>query len=174
MRKHWLYVKYLARHKWFVLVAGLETKAPIWRLLIHDWTKLLPSEWFPYLRYFYGDYPAWDVVKIAYPGYAWEKTKDGVAAAFQGAWLHHIHWNKHHWQYWVLMDDPASNADTNVQALPMPIRYAREMIADWAGAGRAINGKVDVSAWYEKRKDRITLHPVTRGFVEQEIKKLGW
>lgn len=32
------------RHKWFVLLAGLKTKAPIWRLVIHDWSKFLPSE----------------------------------------------------------------------------------------------------------------------------------
>ena len=33
MRKHWLYLKYLMRHKWFVFVAGLRTGAPLWRLI---------------------------------------------------------------------------------------------------------------------------------------------
>jgi len=48
------YLKYLIRHKWFVFRAGLKLKVSIWRLLIHDWTKFLPSEFFPYLRKFYG------------------------------------------------------------------------------------------------------------------------
>lgn len=51
---HWQYLKYVVRHKWFVLIAGLQTGAPLWRLLIHDWSKFLPSEWIPYARYFYG------------------------------------------------------------------------------------------------------------------------
>jgi len=24
------------KHKWFVFLAGLKTKAPLWRLIIHD------------------------------------------------------------------------------------------------------------------------------------------
>lgn len=54
MSKHWHYLKYIVRHKWFVLLAGLQTGAPLWRLLIHDWSKFLPSEWIPYATFFYG------------------------------------------------------------------------------------------------------------------------
>jgi hypothetical protein len=171
MTKNLQYVRYLFRHKLFVFQAGLRTKASLWRLVIHDWSKLLPCEWFPYLRYFYGDYPEWDAAKIQCSGYC-GRTKESVASEFQTAWLHHIHWNKHHWQYWVLLDDPASNTDDNTAALPMPVKYVREMIADWAGAGRAIRGVWDVSGWYKERRDRIILHPITRGFVEQEIERL--
>lgn len=42
------------RHKLFVFCAGVEIGAPLWRLVIHDWSKFLPCEWFPYTRFFYG------------------------------------------------------------------------------------------------------------------------
>ncbi|MDE2105116.1 MAG: hypothetical protein KGL39_48200 [Patescibacteria group bacterium] len=173
MLAHLKYLRYILRHKWFVYVAGLRVGAPIWRLLIHDWSKFLPSEWFAYTHYFYGTYPSWEFAKRI-PTYEWKHTKEGVNAAFQRAWLHHIHWNKHHWQYWIMIDDPTSATDLNAVALPMPKKYALEMIADWCGAGRAINGRIDVSGWYWPRRDRITLHPDTRMFVEDTIQKMKW
>ena len=42
------------RHKWFVLLAGLKTKVPLWRLLVHDWTKFFPAELPHYQRQFFG------------------------------------------------------------------------------------------------------------------------
>jgi len=42
----------------------------------------------------------------------------------------------------------------------------REMVADWLGAGRAITGEWEAVAWYGKNKDRMMLHPETRGKVE--------
>ena len=41
------------RHKYFVFLAGLKTKAPMWRLIIHDWSKFLPSELPHYNRQFF-------------------------------------------------------------------------------------------------------------------------
>lgn len=41
------------KHKWFVLLAGLQTKAPLWRLIVHDWSKFLPSELPHYNRQFF-------------------------------------------------------------------------------------------------------------------------
>ena len=39
----------------FCLCGRTETKAPIWLLIIHDWSKFLPDEFFPYAQYFYGE-----------------------------------------------------------------------------------------------------------------------
>jgi hypothetical protein len=42
------------------------------------------------------------------------------------------------------------------------------MVADWRGAGRAIQGrKADARAWYLKGKDQKLLAPNTRQRVEQ-------
>ena len=151
MNKHWQYAKYVARHKWFVLVAGRKTKAPLWRLLMHDWSKLTPAEWGPYATFFYAPRPP--------------ATRPGIAArrkaAFDRAWLHHQHRNPHHWQHWVLRND-----NGNTDLLQMPESFVREMVADWLGAGRAITGKWDVWAWYAKNCNKIMLNAQTAMLVE--------
>ena len=150
MKKHLQYARYLARHKWFVFVAGLRTKAPFWRLIIHDWSKFMPCEWFPYTEFFYGAKPTNETWK------QWSKDR------FDDAWLHHQHFNPHHWQHWVLKND---NGTT--RALYMPVKFVREMVADWMGAGRAITGKWEAQAWYEKNKDKMVLHVSTQQLVER-------
>lgn len=147
--KHLRYARYLVRHKWFVFRAGLRTHAPLWRLLVHDYTKLMPVEWRAYATYFYG-------------------TKSAAAkAAFDRAWLHHQHRNPHHWQHWVLRADSG-----DLKVLPMPEKFVREMVADWAGAGRAITGKWEVAAWYAANEDRIVLDPRARLQVRSLIGEL--
>lgn len=146
--KHLRYARYIVRHKWFVFRAGLKTRAPLWRLLIHDWSKLLPVEWGPYAERFYGP------------------THPGVA--FDRAWLHHQHRNPHHWQHWVLRRD-----DGGVRVLPMPQKFVREMVADWMGAGRVITGKWDVAGWYSKNRDTILLAPSTRYDVERLLSEVS-
>lgn len=141
--KHVSYLKYLMRHKYFVLVAGLRTKAPLWRLLIHDWSKFMPCEWLPYSTYFFGN------------------RTEGSKDDFKRAWLHHQHRNPHHWQHWVLRND-----DGSTTALRMPSHFVQEMVADWAGAGRGITGHWEVEQWYEDNKSKMDLHPWTRFAVE--------
>jgi hypothetical protein len=52
----------------------------------------------------------------------------------------------------------------------MPMKYAKEMLCDWRGAGRAINGKDETREWYLKNKERIILHPNTRKWIEEQLK----
>lgn len=144
VRAHLRYASYVARHKWFVLRAGLKTRAPLWRLLIHDWSKLTRKEWTPYVRSFYGPQP---------------RTAE-TKAAFDAAWLHHQHANPHHWQHWVLREDSGKE-----KVLPMPEKFVREMVADWMGAGRAITGYWDVAAWYQRQARQLLLHPDTSALV---------
>lgn len=157
---HWKYFKYLIRHKWFVFVAGLRCGVPAWRLVIHDWSKFLPCEWFPYARFFYGNLPSWEQAKL-WPGYG-GATKESAKIQFDVAWLHHQHLNPHHWQHWVLREDSGA-----VKLLEMPERLWREMVADWMGAGRAITGKWEAAAWYSKNGEIIQLAPQTRIHVEK-------
>lgn len=148
MRKHLRYLSYVVRHKWFVFVAGLRVGAPIWRLVIHDWTKLLPVEWTPYVLSFYG-------------GWKYKDRPAHVVAAFDAAWLHHQHANPHHWQHWVLREDSGAT-----KLLEMPEHFVREMVADWMGAGRAITGKWEAGTWYAQNASKILLHESTRARVE--------
>jgi hypothetical protein len=145
-RSHLRYASYVARHKWFVFRAGLKTRAPFWRLLIHDWSKLSRAEWTPYVHSFYrSDVP-----------------REHKQAAFDAAWLHHQHRNPHHWQHWLLQED-----DGALKKLPMPDHFIREMVADWMGAGRAITGKWEVVEWYRKNATRIKLEAGTRDRVHE-------
>ena len=170
MKAYLQYLKYVLVHKYFVFVAGLKTKAPLWLLLIHDWSKFLPSEFIPYAEYFYNNekqqkenIEAFSLFKLAELAPFGYYVKD----RFNVAWLLHQRRNPHHWQYWYLMQDNDPNFP-----LPMPEKYAREMVADWAGAGRAITGKWETAAWYEKNKDKILLHPDTRSYVESLLGQL--
>lgn len=148
MRKHWLYLKYVVRHKWFVFVAGVKIGAPLLRLIVHDWTKFLPAEWVPYALSFYGP---WKYSER--PGWLVER--------FDIAWIHHQHHNPHHWQHWVLREDSGL-----VKTLPMPRGLVREMVADWMGAGRAITGKWGAAEWYLANAPKMLLHYETQMLVE--------
>lgn len=149
MNKHLKYLNYLIRHKYFVFVAGLQLKVSLWRLIIHDWSKFLPCEWIPYVANFYGD-------RV-------DKEKYGIS--FDYSWLHHIHWNKHHFQHWTLIEDSGA-----IKPLRMPEKYVREMASDWLGAGRAITGKWEAWDYYQKNKDNTLLHPETRKLFESLLK----
>jgi hypothetical protein len=146
---HWKYLKAVLRHKKFVLLAGWGS-VPLWRLLIHDWSKFTPTEWFPYARAFYGS--------------GGGKTgKPQGDPAFDRAWLHHQKFNLHHWQYWIMHEDSGK-----VFCLPMPMIYLAEMVADWRGANRAY-GDTPLLEWYEKTKAGRMLHPETRALVEERL-----
>lgn len=152
VKGHLHYTWYLIRHKWFVLIAGLRVGAPLWRLIIHDWSKLTPAEWGPYVHSFYGPRPRSEEVK----------------AEFRLAWLHHQHCNPHHWQHWLLHED-----EGGTRALPIPDKMIREMVADWMGAGRAIKGEWEVLSWYSAHEHKMVLHPATRERVEELLSKHG-
>lgn len=163
---HWLYLKYVIRHKWFVFIACRRCGVGLWQALIHDWHKFLPSEWFPYVNYFYGEHRKMkdncpdDFVYFAALGIA--------TAAFEHAWNLHQKRARHHWQFWILTNDSDRPKTVN---LKMPDRYMREMVADWWGAGRAITGKWEAHLWYDKNKQEILLSPKTREDVEKLLAK---
>ena len=89
--KHLKYLSYVVRHRWFVFVECVKLGV-IWRGLVHDLSKFLPDEWFPYASYFYDPAP---------DGGHRPRQKE----AFDLAWLKHQHRNPHHWQYWILRED---------------------------------------------------------------------
>src|SRR5690606_14446168 len=111
-----------------------------------------PDEWGPYAEYFYG-------VELDLWSEQFERERN-----FDAAWLKHQHRSPHHWQYWLLQRD-----DGTVDALPMPDRYRREMLADWRAAGRALSGRDDTASWYERHAEAMILHPETRAWIEAEL-----
>lgn len=149
MKGHWNYLKGVARHKWYVFRACLLMGVPLWRAIVHDWTKFLPVEWGPYVRQFYNP-----------DGTNKPSIRDKTGAydpslqprEFQIAWISHQR-NKHHWQAWVSIGDYGKLAP-----VPMPETYIREMVADWIGAGLSYSGKADPLGWYKANGDKMVLH----------------
>lgn len=151
MKNHYTYLKYVLKHKYFVYKACRKLNLGYWQSLIHDASKFRSSEWTPYVNTFYNK----DGSKKPY----------AQSNEFAKAWNLHQKRNKHHWQHWLLTWD-----NGKVEALVMPYKYIKEMVADWVGAGLAITGKLEVGEWYEKNKDKIVLEPTSRNFAEHLIK----
>ena len=112
---------------------------------LHDKSKSDPEEYNAYDLYFYG------------------KNKSAkVVSDFKLAWLHHIHNNPHHWQYWILHND-----DEPVECLPMPDNYILEMICDWWAFSWSKGDLEEIFTWYDEHQENIMLHPDTKKKVEQ-------
>lgn len=185
MKRYLAYLKYVLRHKWFVLIAGVELGVPLWRLILHDWDKFLPDEFLPYARAFY-----------APDGSRWYKP----TTAFDWAWMKHQHRNKHHWQYWLDVNGQHL-PDTSILVMdsgevfqcvktdyrmieqnltgrlhfrthPIPEDHLLEMLADWRGAGQAL-GKPNTGEWYfDAVRQQIFaryLHPSVRQWLDDRI-----
>lgn len=170
MKKYIKYLSYIIRHKWFVFIAGVDLKKTgrkisLWRLMVHDLSKFCPNEWVPYMEHFYGDNLSEKEIADVPGDYRhFFVSKERWAKKFDVAWLHHIHRNPHHWQYWVLRED-----DGGTITIEMPEKYMHEMVADWLGAGRAITGRWETEEWYQKNKSNMMLHDKTRKSVEAII-----
>lgn len=153
---HIQYLRYIIRHKYFVFRSGLAVGGvPFYRLVIHDWSKFTPTEWFPYATHFYG------------PDRGTPNRKG--SEVFVLGWHHHVHWNKHHWNYWALVGNSGV-----VKALQMPEIYVREMVADWMGAGRGIDGTYDPMTWFAKNEWKMELHSETRKRVNALLEEKPW
>ncbi len=151
---YWKYLKYVIRHKYYVGIACFKMGL-IWQGITHDLSKLLPSEFIPYARYFYG------MPKKSYMNI---EDRIEIELDFDFAWLLHQKRNRHHWQWWILPED-----DGGTKLMPMSRNAIKELIADWIGAGMAISGRKDPLPWYEANKHHMQLNPQTRAEIESKL-----
>lgn len=153
------YTKYILEHKnnvekaycWLVnhnIIQKEWLTCTYENIVDHDMSKYSEYEYDAYDKYFYG-----------------KRTKE-TEKDFNYAWLHHIHVNPHHWQYWVLKHD-----DEAEEVLEMPIQYVYEMICDWWSFSFKTGNLKEIFNWYEKHKGMI-LHPNTRKLVEDTLNKI--
>jgi hypothetical protein len=91
----------------------------------------------------------------------WQRWR-AIASLIPIAVEHHRR-NKHHWEYWVDISDCGE-----IDALPIPDVYRREMLADWRGAGKSM-GKPDLLGWYTKCRATMIFHPETRSWLEDQL-----
>jgi hypothetical protein len=156
------YAAYLIRHCWYVRKMCWKNGL-YWQGLVHDLSKWRPSEFIPYARFFYGDFPPMDEVKHIPHLYS-GRVKEQVAYEFDVAWLLHQKRNPHHWQFWILHED-----DGGEKVLPMPEKYVKEMLCDWWGASVATGNGGKSKDWYEKVKKHTKMHAETRAYFEKAI-----
>ena len=153
------YLKYVVRHKWFVFLECVKEGIPLMGIT-HDASKFSPSEFFPYANYFYSNES--DIHK-GRDETGYYKPTDTGDIHFDYAWFLHQKRNKHHWQWWVFPQD-----EGGTKVINMPLKYRKEMLCDWKGAGKALNTP-DTKRWYSEHKTRIQFHQHTRKWVENHL-----
>lgn len=150
---HLRHLRYELFHKWYVLTecfkAGL-----YWRGIVHDMSKFLPDEWFPYVEFFYNG----------------KKTKD----EFERASSLHRNRNKHHYQCWIIQQEDGSSA-----VLPMEEPYITEMICDWIGIEKAMKALghrslesdplCEVQNYWIKTKNTKEMHEQTKREIDKRL-----
>ena len=156
MKRYLNYLKYVMKHKYFVFVAAWKIQPSIhlmYRALVHDLSKFKPSEFIPSAKTFYAP----------------DGSKQyNETVEFNQAWNDHQKRNKHHWQYFMLKMDRG-----DIKCMSMPTIYLLEMLADWLGAGRCINGSWDYTIkWYDINKDNMQLNKDSRFILEAYIEEI--
>jgi len=153
----WAYAWLTLKHKWYVYQAGRRTKAPLWRLIIHDWSKFTPSELPAYGRQFF-------------------TLQKGPPGEFEAAWLHHQNLNPHHWEFWIPRSAHDRSSGQADEPLPMPEHFVREMVADWLGAARAYEGAFPrrFGEWdfLKKKLPQMRLHEETSALVFRVLREV--
>ena len=154
MRYFWLVFK----HKWFVLLAGLRLGGvPLWRLLIHDWTKFLDYKY--YNDFFFGS------------------GRD--EAGFAYAWLRHQNRHPHHWEYWIprTVHNRLDGRNFSDNApLDMPEWAIREMLADWLAASRSYEGKWPKHGdwpWLQTGFGKLRVSAATAARLRELLRQVG-
>lgn len=156
MRRYISYFNYVFWHKYYVFcAASIVRELSLWLILIHDWSKFLPCEFIAYAHNFFDDDGGKRFIRDKTGAY----DPNSQSVKFKYAWLSHQQ-NKHHWQSWISIGNGGK-----LEALEMPEKYIREMIADWIGAGMALSGRRDPRPWYETNKNDMVLHEKTRARI---------
>jgi hypothetical protein len=154
-------LKSVLLHKWYVFLAGQLTGVPLWRLVIHDWSKFSPTELFGYAGNIYGS-----------------RDKDKWAKS----WLHHLHYNPHHPEHWILSwrgnpdfyNELGESIAPFIVLLPMPETYVREMLADMMATGYKVTGSWDIANWLNQNGPDMHLHDSTIVLIDKVMKEIGY
>ncbi len=152
------YLKVLCMHKFFVMQACCKLGL-VWLGIIHDMSKFSLVELIGYIKKFKS------VTSFSRDKSGYYDPLDDINFAY--AWVHHVHNNKHHWQYWVVIRDDIEGKEA-FKILDMPKQYILEMLCDWWGASKAYKGKGMLYFW-ENNRDKLKLSENTVNYIEDNI-----
>ncbi len=149
-RKYFEYLKYVAKHKWYVYKELSKHKMYL-QGIFHDLSKFRLSEFIPYARFFYNEDGSKKVKKDEVGYY---KPTESGDKNFDFACSLHYKRNKHHWQYWTTAQDYRG-----IKIFLIPEKYIIEMICDWIGAAKAQGHDAQsVIKWYKLNRPKMQLH----------------
>lgn len=134
----------------FTNISGMDLEHQI--CFAHDASKSELDEYEAYDAYFYGGNRSFAVVED-----------------YKRAWLYHLHRNKHHWQYWILINDDPKEGEV---ILVMPLCYIIEMICDWWAFSWSKGELTEIFKWYDEHKNHMKLSMKTRKTVENILEKI--
>ena len=153
MKAHWTYLKYVLRHKWFVLIECWK-EGLIWQGIAHDMSKFSRAEWNAYVDKFFRD----------------KFPSSVVDTQFKMAWQHHFMNNPHHWDYWCheeIVHRPGSIIE--IEPVLMGYEEVLEMICDWRAMSRARSSKRVAERtwdWYIGQKANMKINPINQQQIE--------
>lgn len=127
-----------------------------WRGLVHDLSKFSPTEFFEGTRFYTdGSHSPNEDARRKY--------------GYSSAWLHHKGRNRHHFEYW----SDYVPGGPGLVPVPMPQKYLCEMVCDRIAASKTYLGKAYTDgaplAYFERRRDRIRMHPDTAKQLEDYL-----
>ena len=143
--------KKVCTHKYWVFRYCVKAGIPF-QGLFHDMSKFSPTEFLESVKYYQGSSSPIDACK----------KENG----YSEAWMHHKGRNKHHYEFWQ------DNFDNGGVALEMPLKYKKEMICDFMGAGRAYYGnsfnmQKEYEWWLNKRSKPLAMHENDKAFLDE-------
>ena len=121
----WKAFRKIVKHKIAVFRAG-HGWVPMWRLIVHDFSKLTWTEFKYYTLKF--------------------ELQDCPKEVEEAGWAHHLAHNDHHLEFW-----PTCPSGFSL----MPKDAIKEMVADWMGASYAYEGKWPSCFTWEWGKQNI-------------------
>ena len=155
MGKLFKHLKTIRKHRKYVRQMCFKMGIP-WRGIVHDLSKYSLKE-----------------LSIAkyYSGTRSPHAECRDILGYSPSWMYHYHRQKHHWQYWLDMEDWPNKATP----VKIPYKYVIEMFCDFVGAGKAYNQEkwtkdAPWDYWVKACDGKRLMHPES----EYLIKKLLW
>lgn len=150
--------KKICIHKYWVFYYCCKMGIPL-QGLIHDMSKFSLTEFWESARYYQGTSSPIDTCKKI----------NGISKA----WLHHKGRNKHHYEYWFDNIDRMGGTP-----LEMPLKYKKEMLCDFLGAGRAYYGKnftyeKEYEWWQNKLSHPLAIHENNKKYISTYMELLN-
>lgn len=149
----------LDRHIMYVQEAARMLQVPKEQIKTHDQSKWSEDEFPGYAYYFHGHF----------------RGGSAHVDEFAKAWLHHIHYNPHHWQHWIFPDGYSPDGSSVENGIvEMPKNFVLEMVADWMGASKTYTGIWDMKDWLQMNIPKIKVHSETAKYLREVLDDLGY